>query len=414
MRIHRGHDIFSVGHEHAFLRTGLSWSLSTSLSEAIKLRTSGLCAIRQFLEQLLKWLDRIQTQAGEDIVRFDDQVNQYQECLDLFATQVPECLEEIERKRQAPFYRFRSAQIEQEIASQLQPWNSARSNAFNRYYSAVISRAAHLASVETLAQLQQIVSQLLNRIEQAERSIADLRTPLTFEQQHLIHYRPEFECPNGLCLHETESDLSRGYQRILPEAGEACAIERLINPLLNQSQLLPFLADPIAFKTQLLLQAEATLQPQLSGLHVVTELYHRFPQETELGRVLKQLDRQSFEFIELKGSCDQENGTFVIRLLGIDKAHQRNVPQLLNWYSSRERGYQDIDTGDPNKIIFLQYRAVLPYSHWAHYPIAVQNYHQIAEATYFEKFHPIVGARNLPFPGQDLTIEQAEIAVIYA
>ncbi|MBD1846235.1 hypothetical protein H6F89_23005 [Cyanobacteria bacterium FACHB-63] len=388
--------------------------LEQKITAWIQELNKGLCATRQFLEQLLKWLDRIQTGAVEDIVRFDDEVNQCQECLDSFAAQVPECLEEIERKRQAPFYRFRSAQIEQEIASQLQPWNSARSNAFNRYYSAMISRAAHLASIETLVQLQQIVSQLLNQIEQAERSIADLRTQLTFDQQRLIHYRPEFECPNGFCLHETESDLSRGYQRILPKAGEACAIERLINPLLDQSQLLSFLIDPIEFKAQLLLEAGVTLQPQLSGLHVVTELYHRFPQETELGRVLKQLDRQSFEFIELKGSCDQEHGTFVIRLLGIDKAHQRNVPQLLNWYSSRERGYQEIDTGDPDKIIFLQYRAVLPYSYWAHYPIAVQNYHQIAEVTYFEKFHPIVGARYLPFPGQDPTIEQAEIAVIYA
>lgn len=388
--------------------------LEQKITHWIQNPEKGLTAAHQFLEQLLKYLDRFQIGAGEDIARFEHEVHQCQEHLDLFAAKVPEWLQEIEQKRQTLGYRVRPAKNEREIASQLQLLNSAQSHTFSQYYSAVISKAAYLASIETLAQLQQIVSQLLAQVEQAERSLAELRTQLTFEQQRLIEHSPQFECPNGLCLHESESDLNRGYQRILPEAGEASAIERLIHPLLDESQLLPFLVSSIEFRAKLLLQAEVTLQPQLSGLHVVTELYDRFSQEAELGKVLKHLDRQSFEFIELKGSCDKENGTFVVRLLGIDKAYQRTVPQLLNQYSSRKVEYQDIDIGDPDKIVLLQYRAVLPYSNWAHYPTAIQNYHQIAKATHFEKLHPIVGARDLPFPGQDITIEQAEIAVIYA
>lgn len=398
-------------------RSSIIQSCNTQLEQLLThwIQTKGLSGTRQFLELLLELLERIQTEAGEENPQFDDEVDQGQEWLNRFETQIPDYLHQIEQKRRSLSYQFFSQRsIEANIAAALQQWGRSQSDALKRYYAALIRKAAHHASIETLEQLQQKASLFLNQVQQAERVAAELQTQLHFEQQRLIQYRPEFECPNGLCLHRTESDLTAGYQQILPDEGEDCAIERLINPLLDQAQSLKFLTQAVEFKAQLLLQAQATLQPKLSALHVVNELCRRFPQESELGNVLKQCDRQSFEFIQLTGNCDKENGVFVVRLLGIDQSCAGTLPPLLNRYSSRGQPYEVLNTGDPDKIVFLQYRAVLPYSSWAHYAIAVDDYAQISGSTHFEKFHPVVGARDLPLPGQTPTIEQAEIAVIYA
>jgi hypothetical protein len=379
------------------------------------IQTKGLSSTRQFLEHLLELLELIQIEAGEENPQFDDEIEQCQEWLNRFESQIPDYLHQIEQKRRSLSYQlFSRSSIEANIAAAIQQWSRSQIDALKRYYAALIRRAAHHASIEALKQLQQKASSYLHQVQQTERVAGELQTQLHCEQQRLINYRPEFECPNGLCLHRTESDLSAGYERILPDEGEDCAIERLISPLLDHAQLLKFLADSVEFRTQLLLQSEATLQPKLSGLHIVNELYHHFPQESELGNVLKHCDRQSFEFIQLNGNCDKENGVFVVRLLGIDQSLAGTLPQLLDRYSSRGQPYEVLNTGDPDKIVFLQYRAVLPYSSWAHYAIAVDDYDQISAATHFEKFHPVVGSRDLPLPGQIPTTEQAEIALIYA
>ncbi|MGV0025342.1 tubulin-like doman-containing protein [Phormidesmis priestleyi] len=393
---------------------GCHSNLEHLLTDLIQDPNKGLASARQVLELLLELLDRIQAEAGEENPQFDDDVNQCQEWLNAFEAQVPHYLQQIEQQRRSLSCLFNRRQIEANIAAELQRWGRAQTDALKRYYSALVRKAAHHASLETLGQFQKLVRLCLTQVQQAERVAADLQTQLGFEQQRLIGYRPEFECPNGLCLHQTESDLRAGYQRILPDEGEACAIGRLINPLLQRPQLLSFLTNSVEFKAQLLMQAQSTLQPKLSGLHVVSELYHRFPQESDLGKVLQQRDRQSFEFIQLKGNCDKDNGVFVVRLLGMDHTHAGALPKLLNQYSNRGQPYEVLDTGDPDKIVFLQYRAVLPYSDWAHYSTAVDDYEQISEVTHFEKFHPVVGSRYLPMPGQTPAIEQAKIAVIYA
>lgn len=379
----------------------------------------GLVTTRLFLEILADFLERIRVEAGEENPLFDDELNQAQERVESFQAQVPLYLQQIEQQRRSLSYQlFARRQIETRIAAELQQWTRAYLDGLKRYYVALIRRAAHHASLETLGHLQKGARQVLAQIQQAERTAADVFTQLSSELQRVAQYRPEFECPNGLCLISTEAELKAYYARILPEEGENRAIAQLMHhlmhPLLQHSQLLPFLSNPIELKAQLLNHAQSILDSKLSSLHVVSELQRRFPTEQALGQALRQRDRQSFEFIQLKGNCDKENGVFVVRLLGIDQAQAGNLPTLLNQYSSRGTPYEVMDTGDADKIIFLQHRTVFPYSDWAHYAMALDDYEHISAATQFEKFHPVVGARNLPLPGQIPVLAQAEIAVIYS
>jgi hypothetical protein len=401
---------------------GCVLDLQQTVEASILNPNQGVLTAKQFLSTLLQLLEAIAVQASEDTPKYDSEVSHCQTWLTTLQTQtVPYLQQQFQRERNSWLYPFRSRRVEARLANQSQEAGWRYLNGIKRYYRALMQQTAHHTGVETLLHLFKHVRHLLQQVQQVEASLTALHSRLQNERSQIMAYSPEFECPNGLYLIKTAAELQLYYQRILPEGSEDRAIATISNDLSRQSALLSLLSDPNQLREHLATQAGAILNHGLAGLHIVTELNRRFSNgqgkvdEKALGEALRQRDRQSYEFIQLGGNSDTEHGVFVIRLLGIDQTKAGNLPILLNQYASqRGMSYEVLNTEDPDKILFLQYRAVFAYSDWAHFGQAWQDYEQVSRATRFEKFHPVVGARNLPLPGQMPTLLQAKVALIDA
>jgi hypothetical protein len=380
------------------------------------LQTSGLRAARQFLSHLLLALEQMLTEASEKQLQYEESLNQHLTYVGQFQTKTIPTLREL-LHQPSPWHKtlFANKREKARIEAQIKEAGWRYINGLKQYYRILLQYRAQIAAVKTLRMLQALVQERLGQTQQAEETVATLLKEFRQEVVQVKNYSPRFECSNGFCLIETAEDLKAYYDRLLPDADQATAAKNLMIALGLDVDPLRLLADANRLEELLLHQAQALLEPRLSALHVVSELRQRFPQEEHLGQILRQCDRRSHEFIQLKDSCEAEHGIHLIQLLGIDQTQASDLPDLLRRYQyERGSGFELINTHDPEKIIFFQERANFPLSDWAYHPHALDAYRTIFEQTRFEKLHVRVGERYLPTPGQTLSLLEAQIILVKA
>jgi hypothetical protein len=270
-------------------------------------------------------------------------------------------------------------------------------------------RAAHLHAIGVLRGVLVALREHLAELQAAVDIIAAERDTAQGELQRIVAHRPDYRCPVGLPLIASAEDLEAFYVRLLPAGGEEQVLADVHARLLELAEGTR-VTDRGRFHEQIVSAVEATFGDRVRQLHVVDELRRRFPDPEQLGAVLQERVRESHEWIQLKDNSDRENGVFVIRLLGIDRKHAGDLPELLGRYDyQRGTGFQVVDIDDRDRIVFVQFRAVFPYSDWAHSAHADEAYERLSEHLPFEKFHVVPGERSLPLAGELLTDEAVRV-----
>ncbi len=379
-------------------------------------QTKSLTAARQFLGKLRDVIESIATEAAKDLPQFERELAQQQTNVNNFKTQtIPNLQQLLHQQRSWLDNLVNGKKHRLTITFEIEKAGWQYLNCLKQQLRAWLRYKAQNAVVKTLTQLQVPIGQLLAQTQQAETTAIALCNEFQQNVEQIATHEPKFECPNGLCLLRTVEDLQTYYPQILPDGEESSAVAEVTRLILQTPDALMLLTDATELETKLITQVEALLQPQLNRLHVVTELRRRFPNQRDLGAVLRQRDRESHEFIQLKDNCDTENGIYLLRLLGIDQTQAGNLPDILRQYGyHRSTDYEVVNTADPEQIIFFQERAVFPLTAWAHYPSALDAYRNVSQRTPFEKLHTRVGERYLPTPGECLTLVDAQSMVVRA
>jgi hypothetical protein len=140
---------------------------------------------------------------------------------------------------------------------------------------------------------------------------------------------------------------------------------------------------------------------RLADLNVIDELKHRFPVDSHLGSVLRERDVEAYERLPLVSTSEQTSGLTLVRLLGVDGSRLESIRTTLEKHQTdRSVRYLPVDTGDRQRLTFLQVRAVFPFSDWRGYPIAHGYYESARSSSESEKQHILPGNRFLPDPGR--------------
>jgi hypothetical protein len=90
----------------------------------------------------------------------------------------------------------------------------------------------------------------------------------------------------------------------------------------------------------------------------------------------------------------------LVRLLGVDGSRLESIRATLDKHQTdRSVRYIAVDTGDRQRLTFLQVRAVFPFSDWRGFSIARAHYEAARTSSESEKQHILPGNRFLPSPG---------------
>jgi len=271
--------------------------------------------------------------------------------------------------------------------------------------------AAHQAALSVLQQITEEAEARLVETQSRIAALTDFQTWLRSKRQEVAAQPSDIDCPIGLPLIASLDDLESTYVRLVPD--EAADLRRLHGGLFSPE-------EPLLERTRHQLESaaeEATrtiLSERIEALHVVDEVRRRFPDAEAFGKVLRERSaRESWEYIQLKDSSDAENGIFVIRLLGIDAARLGDIPDVLGRVDiTRTTPFEVVDTGDPERIVFLQVRAVFPLSDLAHFARFRTAYEKASRSILFEKYDVVPGNRFLPVNGDVLTEENTRIVAV--
>lgn len=363
----------------------------------------GLLAVRAFLEKLVALLEHLISVSEGDDSLYEEEVGKYEDWLESFQTNAIPKLQ-----REFAFARyFKQNEVEQEANAYLRM--------LEKYQLAQMKQKAHWVATESLKRLLEPVKAQLASLQAAVGGVQVALEQSRVQCQAVVDYQSRFECPNGLILIKTEAQLQDYYHRILPDGGEPQVVIEVYRRAIATEESFSILSDWQRLTARLEAEIAPKLSPKLNALHVVEELHRQYPGEEALGAVLKERDRESFEFIQLKDSADLEHGVKAIRLLGIDQNRAGDLLPILRRYAHESRmNHEVVNTADPERIIFVQYRGVFSYKDWAHFDNAKEAYRRISRKTDFEKHHIVIGSRFLPFPGEMLTPEQAAVVVIKA
>lgn len=377
--------------------------LDTRLVQLLRDPLYGLLGAQQFLETLQRLINHLHQQAIQDNGTFEDAVQQHQATVDYYQTHTLSRVQGWPRLIQS----FRKRQIQKHAARYM--------DSLRRYHLAIFRRDGHFAAVEILGDLLTRIEPYLLQVKEA----VDATQALLHEQEgHLEaigNYDSKFETPNGFCLYGSRQILEEKYHDSLPQGEESRAVQDVYHRLLQLQDLWSVFTDGPSLSAELDHRIIPTFQSTVDALHVVEEVHNRFPNPEDLGAFLKERERESIEYLQLKDSVDREHGTHRICLLGLDQARSRQIPELLDTYGySNRQSFEVVDTKDPDRIVLLQYRAVFSYKDLAHYEEGLQAYRRITERTDFEKLHTCPGARWLPTPGQVLIPLQAQTLLIKA
>jgi hypothetical protein len=258
------------------------------------------------------------------------------------------------------------------------------------------------SGMQVLNQLRQTIHQEIQGTAQPIlAAIAACVEVVREDQRRAVAHSLEFGCPNGLALLATEANLLDLHARCLPEADEAGVVGEFYSHLAKQPEPASMLKDAEALHRFFQDTAPKTLiGARLGELNVIDELKHRFPDDSHLGSVLRERDIEAYERLPLVSTSEQTNGLTLVRLLGVDGSRLESIRTTLDKHQT-DRGvrYLPVDTGDRQRLTFLQVRAVFPFSDWRGYPIARGYYESARSSSESEKQHVLPGNRFLPSPG---------------
>jgi len=284
------------------------------------------------------------------------------------------------------------------LRTNLEAWAMAR-----------IRQEAMESAIPVLRALREVILEELRCSAQPIlAAIAKFEESVREDQRRAVAYSVEFGCPNGLPLLGCESDLKDLHRRCFSGADEATILGEIDSRLKQQADPLGVLKDAEQFSRFFEEMAPKTLiGTRMCELNVVDELKHRFPDEAQLGSVLRERDLQSYERVPL----DKTSGSTVVRLMGIDGSRLEIVRNAIEKHQT-DRGvrYLTVDTGDRQRLVFLQVRAVFGFSEWRGFGTARAHYESLWLTSDTEKHHVVPGNRFLPTPG--CTLREQDLAVL--
>ncbi len=286
------------------------------------------------------------------------------------------------------------AQSAAEYRSDLEAWATQRIRAEAAACAIQVVRGLR-ATIQR--EIQETVQPILS-------SLSALTETLRENQRRAANHAIGYGCPNGLALLRCEGDLEELHERCFPAADEQriadeidTALARLEDPAATLSEA----GTAAAFFNAA--AGETLAGARLGDLHVADELMHRYPGEEQLGAVLAERDLEAYERLPLAATSDHSNGVTVIRLAGLGGSRMQPIRPVLDKYQT-DRGvrYLPVDTGDRQRMVFLQVRAVFPFSDWRSFGIARRSYDAAHQSSATEIHHVIPGHRFLPIPGTRL------------
>jgi len=275
---------------------------------------------------------------------------------------------------------------------------------------------AHQRAVQLLNALVGALKELLAKVQVAIDTITAERDTALAEIERISAHRPDYACPVGLPLIAGADDLEAFYARLLPDGGEVQVLSDAHARLLAAGDLLAVATgEPARFHDAIRNSVAPSFESRVEELHVADELRRRFPDPEQLGGVLRERVRESFEAVQLRPHTEQEHGLHLVRLLGIDTARMGTIPDVLAQFDyQRGTRFETVHINDPERIYLLQYRAVFSLRDVANFTAARAAYDRASERLRFERFHVFPGERSLPAPGDRLTGLQARTVALKA
>ena len=89
-------------------------------------------------------------------------------------------------------------------------------------------------------------------------------------------------------------------------------------------------------------------------------------------------------------------------------------PLLQKFATTRDTEYIPVETGDPDRLSFVQFRAAFPLTDWRLMPVVRADYLLAYRENPFEKHHVYPGDRFLPDPGIRLSAEDRAVMSVRA
>lgn len=259
--------------------------------------------------------------------------------------------------------------------------------------------AAHHRAVQLLNGLVGALKELVAKIQVTIDTITAERDTALAEIERISAHRPDYACPVGLSLIAGADDLEALYARLLPAGGEDQVLSDVHARLLAVGELLAVAtSEPVRFHDEIRNSIAPSFESRVDELHVADELRRRFPETEQLGGVLRERVRESFEALQLRAHTEQEHGLHLIRLLGIDTGRMGTIPEVLTQFDyQRGTHFETVHVNDPERIYLLQYRAVFSVRDVANFAAARAAYDRASERLRFERFHVFAGERSLRF-----------------
>jgi hypothetical protein len=371
--------------------------------ELTRNRQAGVVPAKQWVEAIISVADNMAVEAANEVPEIEGELARCQQRVEHFETvYIPQL------RRKNWLYRWLKGKRIEANADEYRRCLEERRVAEMRL-------AAHRSSIELLRALIEPLKVRLSEIQLAVDNTTAARDAARAEVERLGQHRPDFACPVGLPLISGRTDLEEYYNRLLPTGGEDGAVADVHARLLEFGDPVAVAAVPQQLHSHLAGAVERTFRDSVDALHVVTELRRRFPDRDTLGAALRRRVHESFEFVQLRDSSDQENGLFLVRLVGVDERRIGDLMEVLGHYDyPRGVPFQTVNTGDPERIVLLQFRAVFPVSDLAHFARTREAYDRASAANPFEKFHVAVGERSLPLPGSLLSTLDARVVAFKA
>jgi len=300
-------------------------------------------------------------------------------------------------------------------------WNGARIEQAGRAYLRELERAgvaemerqACTAAGHAFDAVRESLERLRDGLRGTQAAVAAARESALALLAVAAAESPDFSSPNGLPLLRTDEDLADLDLRTFSAEDRAAITAELFAALAQTPDPMAVWTDSAMLLKVLEAAAERSLLARrIDGLHVWDEMVRRFGEDPAvLGSVLRERDLESYEWLPLNSSTRAT----VLRLAGMD-AHciEALKPLVQKFTTTRDTDYISVETGDPDRIVLLQFRAAFPLTDWRLMLQVRADYLLAYRENPFEKHHVYPGDRFLPDPGVRLGAEERAVMAVRA
>lgn len=391
-------------------REAVSAAIDQAINERLRRPGHGLRSAIHWMESLGTYLDRI-------IDRADEATRLHMED----ARAHRERLEEIEQEG-IPVFVEMGAVRRWANRREIEQLGSRYVSETRRLGSERVAERAGQAAVVVLNELRQHVHARLERLNTYADALHEAVEAAKTERDRIEAWDGVLVNPHGLRL---DDDLLALYAQLIRQADESTAAGEDV-PERAAQQTASFLQRATnllerADEIDAILHHEATqrLSPLYEALHVQDLFRRRYPDDDILRRVLRERDRESWERLKLKGTTNHDHGEYVLRFVLGDNRHGQALVDLLNQGAAHGRRgglahYEFVDTGDPEKIVFIQIRLGFPISAIDKYDVYREAYNRRSVDLDFEKMHGEPVDRHLPEPGPPASTLDTQVALLQA